>query len=176
MGLKNSLDKLGYFSYFRYGYLLGLACFLSVFFHVSFCLFLLIVAVLFWVSLADLRLRTITNNSVAFLLCIVIPFAFFTYGEIFFFPAFIALLTGFLLFLAKIVGAGDVKLLSVLMLAVPSGMVMPFLFFVALIGGGLAVFGLLFFRRSISQQGLPYGIAIAGGFILQQVWFSPFFE
>lgn len=106
--------------------------------------------------------------------CFILPFAYLTHQQFFFLPAVMTLVMGFLLFLMNVVGAGDIKLLSVLMLAVPREQVLFLLFFMTLIGALLALVGWLFFRQTVKEQGLPYGVAIAGGFIIQQILFFPF--
>ncbi|MDO4698900.1 MAG: prepilin peptidase [Pasteurellaceae bacterium] len=117
------------------------------------------------ISWEDITSRTIRNKWVVFLGILVLPFSLLAYGEIFVLPAVIVLLFGFLLFLINIIGAGDVKLLAVLMLATPTEQIPALLFLISLFGLGLIIVGLLFFRQSIRQHGLPYGVAISLGFI-----------
>lgn len=130
-----------------------------------FFLAFLISIVLSKISWEDITSRTIRNEWVGILLVLTIPFSLLMYGEIFLIPAFSVLFVGFLLFLIRVIGAGDVKLLAVLMLAVPTGQVPGLLFLISLFGLLLIVFGWLFFRQSIRQHGLPYGVAISLGFI-----------
>ena len=62
-------------------------------------------------------------------------------------------------------GAGDIKLISVLMLVIPHNEIIYFFFFTAFFGLLLIIVGWLFFRKSIKENGLPYGVAISLGFM-----------
>ncbi|VEI45928.1 flp operon protein B [Actinobacillus equuli] len=76
----------------------------------------------------DLRHRLISNRIIMALLLVTIPFSYLIHGTLFWQPALLCLAIGFILFLFNIIGAGDVKLLAVLMLAVPSPFAVFFLF------------------------------------------------
>lgn len=121
---------------------------------------------LFYISWTDITQRLISNQAVGFMLCAIVPFALIWWHTLFWQQALWTLGVGFLLFYIRVIGAGDIKLLTVLMFAVPDNQVLSFLFFVTAIGGLLAVGGLLFFRQNVRQQGLPYGVAISGGFLI----------
>lgn len=123
------------------------------------------------ISWEDITSRTIRNEWVVILFILIIPFSLLIYGEIFLLPAFVVLFLGFLLFLINVIGAGDVKLLAVLMLAVPTGQIPALLFLISLFGLLLIILGWLFFRQSIRQNGLPYGVAISLGFITNVFFF-----
>src|SRR5690606_13741029 len=87
----------------------------------------------------------------------------------------------FVLFSLKMIGAGDSKLLSVYALWAGFGGLLPFLFYMALIGGALGGFSLWVQRAKpfekaaadswigrlqAGQSAVPYGIAITGGAIV----------
>ncbi len=127
--------------------------------------FLGICVILFRLSWTDFKYRIISNKHVLYLLPLTLLFSFSLWHHIFWFGALITLIVGFGLFHLGVIGAGDVKLLSVLMLAIPSPGIINFLFFTSLFGLGLIIVGWIFFRRAIKEQGLPYGIAISLGFI-----------
>lgn len=116
-------------------------------------------------SITDIRSRIISNRIVLLLLITIIPLSLLKYQTIFLIPALCALAIGFLIFTLGIMGAGDIKLISVLMLAIPNNEIISFFFFTAFAGLLLVVVGWLFFRESIKQNGLPYGVAISFGFI-----------
>lgn len=99
------------------------------------------------------------------LLVIILPISFLKYQTIFILPAVFALMIGFLLFTLRVIGAGDVKLVSVLMLMIPLDELIYFFFFTAFAGLLLIVVGWLFYRKSIRERGLPYGVAISLGFL-----------
>lgn len=95
--------------------------------------------------------------------------------------ALIFLVIGFILFAQNLLGAGDVKLLSVAALWVGAGQISLFALSTALAGAVLA-FGLLFFRQlplpvhlagqawvvdlHARHRVMPYGVAIAAGALI----------
>lgn len=123
------------------------------------------------ICLSDIRTRIIANNIVLLLCGVIFPYAYLSNGEIFFLHAIVTLIVGIPLFGLRVVGAGDVKLLAVLMLAIPSQWVIPFLFLISFFGLILILFGWVFFRQSIKTQGLPYGVAISSGY-LATLWLA----
>ncbi|MBN6065603.1 prepilin peptidase [Aggregatibacter actinomycetemcomitans] len=120
-------------------------------------------------SITDIRSRIISNRIVLLLLIITIPLSLLKYQTIFIVPALCALAIGFLLFTLNVIGAGDVKLIAVLMLMIPNDEIFPFFFFTTFAGLGLIIIGWLFFRKSIKENGLPYGVAISLGFMTNLV-------
>ena len=123
------------------------------------------------ICLSDIRARIIANNIVLLLCGVILPYAYLSNGEIFFLHAIVTLIVGIPLFGLRVVGAGDVKLLAVLMLAIPSQWVIPFLFLISFFGLILILFGWVFFRQSIKTRGLPYGVAISSGY-LATLWLA----
>lgn len=132
----------------------------------------IIVCLLLFICWTDLRYRLISNRIIIALLLVIIPFSYLMYGTLFWLPAILCLAIGFVLFLLNIIGAGDVKLLSVLMLAVPSQFAVFFLFLTACAGLLLIIIGWLFYRQAIREKGLPYGIAISAGFLTTLLLFN----
>ena len=120
-------------------------------------------------SISDIRSRIISNRIVLLLLVVIIPLSLLKYQTVFIFPALCALTVGFLLFMLNVIGAGDVKLITVFMLMVQNDEIFPFFFFTTFAGLGLIIIGWLFFRKSIKENGLPYGVAISLGFITNLV-------
>ncbi len=80
-------------------------------------------------SISDVRSRIISNRTVLLLLIVTIPLSLLKYQTIFIVPALCALAIGFLLFMLNVIGAGDVKLIAVLMLMIPNDEIFPFFFF-----------------------------------------------
>ncbi|WP_109079066.1 A24 family peptidase [Aggregatibacter kilianii] len=120
-------------------------------------------------SITDIHSRIISNRIVFLLLITVIPLSLLKYQTLFIVPALCALAIGFLLFTLNVIGAGDVKLIAVLMLMIPNDEIFPFFFFTTFAGLGLIIIGWLFFRKSIKENGLPYGVAISLGFMTNLV-------
>lgn len=116
-------------------------------------------------SVTDIRSRIISNQVVLLLLFAIVPLSLLKYQTIFVIPALCALAIGFLIFSLGAMGAGDIKLISVLMLTIPHNEIIYFFFFTAFFGLLLIIVGWLFFRKSIKENGLPYGVAISLGFM-----------
>lgn len=116
-------------------------------------------------SVTDIRSRIISNQIVLLLLLIIVPLSLLKYQTIFVIPALCALAIGFLIFSLGAMGAGDIKLISVLTLVIPHNEIIYFFFFTAFFGLLLIIVGWLFFRKSIKENGLPYGVAISLGFM-----------
>ncbi|HDR1345803.1 TPA: prepilin peptidase [Pasteurella multocida] len=133
---------------------------------------ILLVLLLIRLSWTDLTKRIISNNTVLCLLAVIIPFSFIHHSQIFFLPALLFLFLGFLLFTLGIIGAGDIKLITVLMLSIPTEQLISFFFLTSCSGLLLIIIGWLFFRESIKKRGLPYGIAISLGFLMNWSLFS----
>lgn len=132
----------------------------------------IMVCLLLVVCWTDLRYRLIGNRVIMALLLVIIPFSYLMYGTLSWLPAVLCLVIGFVLFLLNVIGAGDVKLLAVLMLAVPSSFAIFFLFLTACAGLLLIIIGWLFYRQTIREKGLPYGIAISTGFLTTLLLFN----
>ena len=109
-------------------------------------------------SVTDIRSRIISNQVVLLLLFAIVPLSLLKYQTIFVIPALCALAIGFLIFSLGAMGAGDIKLISVLMLTIPHNEIIYFFFFTAFFGLLLIIVGWLFFRKSIKENGLPYGV------------------
>lgn len=131
-----------------------------------------IILLLINLSWTDIRVRVISNRVVTLLLAVILIFTYLKYDTVFIFPALVSLSVGFILFTLKVIGAGDIKLISVLMLAIPSFQIMSFLFFIAFSGLLLIIFGWLFFKNEIKTKGLPYGVAISTGFFINSILFG----
>lgn len=132
----------------------------------------IMVCLLLVVCWTDLRYRLISNRVIMALLLVIIPFSYLMYGTLSWLPAVFCLVIGFVLFLLNVIGAGDVKLLAVLMLAIPSSFAIFFLFLTACAGLLLIIIGWLFYRQTIREKGLPYGIAISTGFLTTLLLFN----
>ena len=77
----------------------------------------------------------------------------------------IFLIAGFLIFYFNLIGAGDIKLMVVLTLAINTEYLMIFIFGILFLGGILAIFylfyGCLTDIQRVKERGLPYTIPIA---------------
>ena len=136
-----------------------------------FVLYGFIILLLIRLSWTDIKNRIISNNIILCLFFPIIALSLLRYAEVFIIPSLITLFIGFILFTFNVIGGGDVKLISVLMLSLPSEQIISFFLFTTIFGLLLIVIGWLFFRKSIKNNGLPYGVAISLGFLTNAVLF-----
>lgn len=134
--------------------------------------FTFITLMLLYISWKDIRARTITHRSLLFLLLSLLPLWLFLNWPINVMAAMIIFVFGFILFCLNIMGGGDVKLIALLALFIPEGMVASYLLLMSLLGGTIVLIGLVFFRHSMRENGVPYGVAISGSFILLIPFFT----
>lgn len=128
--------------------------------------FLVILVILATICVSDVRHRIIGNKSVV-ILCIAIFSMTFIGGRVPNVPLALAVLAvGFILFISKLIGAGDVKMVAALALFFSWNEFHRFLFITVLLGGVLALIGLVFFNKNTKTHGLPYAVAISLGFII----------
>ncbi len=129
---------------------------------ISICLPIMLLAI----SIGDIRNRVISNRSV--LIVISIAIIAYIYSDInFYFSSFlIATIAGFVLWMLRVIGAGDVKLSSALSLMIEPNYLFLSVFVMTAVGGILAVIEVclskLIFKRE--QKPIPYGVAISLGF------------
>ncbi|MCW9698100.1 MULTISPECIES: A24 family peptidase [unclassified Avibacterium] len=121
-----------------------------------------LLSVLSW---QDIRHRILSNKLIFAVFLTALPLGWLLNHTLYWQPALITLVIGFFLFLFNVIGAGDIKLLTVLMLLVPPNNAFFVLLLISLFGLLLIIGGLLFFRSAIKKNGLPYGVAISLGFL-----------
>jgi prepilin peptidase CpaA len=121
-----------------------------------------------YISTQDVCTRRIANGSLIalFLLQTMLDLL----SHIYYISGFAVFLIGFGLFWKGWIAAGDIKLASVLALAVPLSQLPTALVFTGLIGGIVSLCYLMinygFPTRKYRQDGIPYGVAISFGFYL----------
>ena len=128
--------------------------------------FLLITCLLLFISWQDILFRIISNKSLIVLLFLVIPFVFMQKHLPNFIAALVVLSVFFPLFMLKIIGGGDVKLMSALSITFSWQQNLDFFIIISLLGGVIAVIGFIFYRKVTRERGIPYGVAISLAFIL----------
>ena len=138
---------------------------------VVFILYSFIILLLIRLSWTDIKKRIISNKIVFCLFFPIVVLSFLRYGEVFVIPALVALIIGFVLFSFNAIGGGDVKLITVLMLSLPTEQILSFFLFTTFFGLLLIIIGWIFFRESIRNHGLPYGVAISLGFLTNLILF-----
>ena len=130
---------------------------------------LIIALILIRVCYTDIRNRVIENKCVVIILLINF-YHFFILGEVPYLLSSLTIFTvGFICIVCNCVGAGDVKLLTVLGMMFPLGEIPDFIFLVALSGLPLilVVYCLYRFSKGKFSKTLPYGVAITSGYLLK---------
>lgn len=115
----------------------------------------------FHIAYTDIKSRIIENYIILIVLILSILTAYELKLQINYLASLITFLIGFLLFVFNVIGAGDVKLLSVLMLIIPSEYRYLFLLIMSIIG---AFLGFLMIVFKSTNKGVAYGVAIVIAF------------
>ncbi|WP_414826440.1 A24 family peptidase [Yersinia rohdei] len=115
---------------------------------------------------SDIRYRIISNKFVVTIAITALVLSFITYNTVSIVIPLIALLTGYIIFHFNFIGGGDVKLITVLLLTLNAGQSLNFILYTAIMGGVVMIIGMLINRDDIQQRGVPYAVAISGGFLL----------
>ncbi len=124
---------------------------------------------LLWLCYSDIRFRRISNPLVAGLLVCAVALGFLVNGRPALYAPLLILAVGFVLFCLRVAGGGDVKVMAALAVALTPAQAADFVLLTALLGGVVAVAGMLLSYSRIRQQGVPYGVAIAAAFLLLQL-------
>lgn len=131
--------------------------------------------VLVWAAISDVRDRRIPNAAVLAVLVLFVLWAIAARGQALgsgFAAAAISFGVGYILYLVKVMGAGDVKLFAALALFTGLSGLPAFALATALTGGLMAVFSIATRPRRAapsalrldgdgSERGVPYGVAIS---------------
>lgn len=123
--------------------------------------------VLIVISYTDIRYRTISNQFILVTMGLMLLNALWGTNQFNYIAAIIFLLIGIVIFYLNIIGAGDIKLISVLILSIPINKVIDFLTLIALCGIPLIllviIYKFVFKKKCIT---LPYGVAISLAYML----------
>ncbi|MBI0029435.1 prepilin peptidase [Gilliamella sp. B14448G11] len=116
----------------------------------------------------DIKYRIISNYIVIVIFALAILNYAFGLGALNYSASGIFLVCGLLMFYCRLVGAGDIKLITVLLITIPAGNVMFFLAVTTFLGLPLAIFAIIYKWLKKVEGGitLPYGVAITGSYIL----------
>lgn len=114
----------------------------------------------------DILYRIISNRLIITIAITTLLFSFTKHNTVSVVIPLLALLTGYTLFHFKLIGAGDVKLITVLLFALTAEQSLNFILYTAIMGGVVMAIGVLINRADIQQRGVPYAVAISSGFLL----------
>ena len=131
-----------------------------------------------WVCLlvscyTDIKYRIISNYIVIIVFVLAILNYVFGLGALNYSASGIFFVCGLLMFYFRLVGAGDIKLITVLLITIPSNSVLFFLLAIAIFGLPISIIAILYKWLKKIKDGitLPYGVAITGGYILTSLTF-----
>ena len=121
----------------------------------------------------DIKYRIISNYIVIIVFVLAILNYVFGLGALNYSASGIFLVCGLLMFYCRLAGAGDIKLITVLLITIPSNSVLFFLLAIAIFGLPISIIAILYKWLKKIKDGitLPYGVAITGGYILTSLTF-----
>lgn len=128
-------------------------------------LVILWILVSIWIFCTDIFFRTISNIQI---LCIIGLCSLSYFSRDLDLNVWIPLLTlfiGVLIWKFRVLGAGDVKLLSILTLIIPYEVITSFFFLTSIIGAVIGVLIYILARFISIQKSVPYGVAIMSSFL-----------
>jgi len=121
----------------------------------------------------DIKYRIISNYIVIIIFILAILNYAFGLGALNYSASGIFLVCGLLMFYCRLAGAGDIKLITALLITIPTGSVILFLTVTTFLGLPLAIIAILYKWLKKIKDGitLPYGVAIAGGYFFTSITF-----
>ncbi|CFR31738.1 prepilin peptidase [Yersinia frederiksenii] len=132
----------------------------------SILLIIILVLQLLVVCYSDIRHRIVTNKSIITIALTTLVISFTQHNTVSVVIPLVALIVGYILFHFKLIGGGDVKLITVLLLALTAEQSLNFILYTAIMGGVVMMIGMLINRADIQRRGVPYAVAISLGFLL----------
>ena len=126
-----------------------------------------ILLLLISVCYTDIKFRKIKNSTVIFIALFSLVSGLTHTEPVSLVWSLLILVTGVLLVLANIIGAGDIKLIAALSLSIPGAEIPDFIFFITLSGVPLILVTVLLHKvtGSSNKITLPYGVAISCGYL-----------
>lgn len=115
---------------------------------------------------SDIRHRVIGNKWIITVAINTLALSLITYATASIVIPLLALLIGYIIFHLKLIGGGDVKLITVLLIALNTEQSINFILYTAIMGGVVMIVGMLISRADIQQRGVPYAVAISAGFLI----------
>ncbi|CNC14670.1 putative tight adherance operon protein [Yersinia intermedia] len=126
----------------------------------------LLVLQLLLVCYSDICNRIISNKFIISIIFSSIALGYTTNSTVNITIPLFSLLMGYIIFHFKLIGGGDVKLITALLLALTAEQSLDFIIYTAIMGGVVMIIGLLINKHDIQQRGVPYAVAITSGFLL----------
>lgn len=126
----------------------------------------LLILQLLLICYSDIRHRVISNKWIMTVAINTLVLSFVIYSTISVIIPLLALLIGYVVFYFKLIGGGDVKLITVLLPTLHATQSVNFILYTAIMGGVVMIIGMLINRTDIQQRGVPYAVAISSGFLI----------
>ncbi|WP_049611490.1 A24 family peptidase [Yersinia pekkanenii] len=133
---------------------------------ITITLTILLLFQLLLVCYSDIRHRIISNIIIVTITLNTLGFGFSINNTINLVIPLVTLFIGYIIFRFKLMGGGDVKLITVLLFALTTAQSLDFIIYTAIMGGVVMIAGLLVNKKDIQQRGVPYAVAISLGFLL----------
>lgn len=134
-----------------------------------------IALILIYIAWQDILIRTISHWCLIILTILIFIGLFLQHRYPNIIAASMVLFFGFILFSTSIVGGGDVKLVSVLSLAMEQPVLATFFIEMTILGAVIALVGAGFFRKSFSEHGVPYAVPIVIAYLFTDPSFPIFY-
>ncbi|CNH02869.1 putative tight adherance operon protein [Yersinia thracica] len=126
----------------------------------------LLVFQLLLICYSDIRHRIISNKLVITVAINSLVLSFIIYHRVGLTIPLLALFIGYITFHFKLIGGGDVKLITALLFSLNAEQSLNFILYTAIMGGVVMIIGMLINRTDIQQRGVPYAVAISSGFLV----------
>ncbi|OCG43428.1 hypothetical protein A9G28_03780 [Gilliamella sp. Fer1-1] len=119
----------------------------------------------------DLTRRIISNYIVCIIFILAILNFIFGAGQLNYKASGIFLICGLFMFYCRLVGAGDIKLITALLISIPPNDVWGFLALITLLGLPIAIIAIIYkyIKKPKAGVTLPYGLAISGSYFLTSI-------
>ncbi|ARB86865.1 MULTISPECIES: prepilin peptidase [Yersinia] len=129
-------------------------------------LIILLALQLLLVCYSDICNRIISNKFIISIIFSSIAWGYTTNSTVNITIPLFSLLMGYIIFHFKLIGGGDVKLITALLLALTAEQSLDFIIYTAIMGGVVMIICLFINKHDIQQRGVPYAVAITMGFAL----------
>lgn len=118
-----------------------------------------------WIFCTDIFFRTISNIQILCIMALCGLSYFFGALELNVWMPILALFVGVFIWRFGVLGAGDVKLLCILLIIIPYEIIVSFLFLTSIIGAVIGVLIYIFAKFIDIEKSVPYGVAIMSSFL-----------
>lgn len=115
---------------------------------------------------SDILHRTVSNRFIITITLNTIALGLTIHNTVNIIIPLCSLLVGYIIFHFNLIGGGDVKLITALLFSLNLQESLDFIIYTAIMGGVVMTIGMLINQVDIKKRGVPYVVAISGGFLL----------